>query len=135
MAAPRAKKALVKDVTFKGSEGAGQIALAIDGDPEIHLGEVTATHVELIVDGAELGPKLERTLDVSRFGSPIKQVSSFRDRRSPDRVRLIAELVQPATPTLERDAAGAHLAFSTDKHVARTTNVPSPIVGGFGAAS
>jgi type IV pilus assembly protein PilQ len=133
--APRAT-ARVTAIDFHGASDSGQVALAITGDADVHLGEVTAQYVELIVDHAELGPKLERTLDVSRFRSPIKQVSSFRDRRSPDRVRLIAELVQPATPTLERDSGGAKLRFvSNDLAKHRTTNVPSPIVGGFGAAS
>ncbi|MBC7974486.1 MAG: type IV pilus secretin PilQ, partial [Myxococcales bacterium] len=50
----------------------------------------------------------ERTLDVSKFGSPVKKVSSYNDRRTANRVRLVAELSSPAIPT---------------------------VVGGFGAAS
>jgi type IV pilus assembly protein PilQ len=100
---------------------------------------VTSTHVELLVDNAELANKLERTLDVSRFGSPVRTVSSFRDRRSPHRVRLVAELSQPATPTVERDATSIRWHFISPDIVAsrpvKVTDVPAPIVGGFGAAS
>ena len=109
--------------------------MTVAGDADVHLGEVTAQHVELIVDRAELAPKLERTLDVSKFGSPLRAVSSFRDRRTPNRVRLVAELAQPATPTLEHDGSTIRWHFSTDKRTAHTTNLPSPIVGGFAAAS
>ena len=109
----------------------------------VSLGEVTATHAELVIDNVALAASLERKLDVSRFGSPVRAVSSFRDRRSPNRVRLIAELASPATPTFDRDARGVHWRFtSTDAAVAagsmprsRVQNVPSPVVGGFGAAS
>ncbi|MGE5184408.1 MAG: type IV pilus secretin PilQ, partial [Acidobacteriota bacterium] len=135
--AAKAPIAKVKNVNFIGGEGSGQIVLAIDGNADVHLGEVTPNTVEVIVEHAELAPKLERTLDVSRFGSPIRRVSSFRDRRTPDVVRLVAELGQPATPRLVRDATGARLHFTTQSlaHAPRVTNVPSPIVGGFGAVS
>jgi type IV pilus assembly protein PilQ len=131
------KPATVQAVTFQGQAGTAQVDVALQGDADVHLGEVTAQHVELIVDRAELAPKLERTLDVSRFGSPLRSISSFRDRRTAGRVRLIAELAQPATPTLDRDPSGAvrwHFA-TADKHALHTTNLPSPIIGGFGAAS
>jgi type IV pilus assembly protein PilQ len=134
------KAAFIKDVTFKGSDGAGRVDIALAGEGQISVGEVTATAVELIIDNAELGAKLERKLDVSRYGSPVRAVSSFRDRRTPNRVRLIAELSSPATPTLERDASGVKWSFvSTQTAQAakpmRTQHVPSPVVGGFGAAS
>jgi type IV pilus assembly protein PilQ len=71
-------------------------------------------------------------------------VSAFRDRRVADRVRLIAELSSPATPTLDRNAAGVRWRFSgnddpgkstTGDKRPRTQTVPTPVVGGFGAAS
>ncbi len=137
------KAAFIKDVTFKGSDGVGRVDIALTGEGQIAVGEVTATAVELIIDNAELGGKLERKLDVSRYGSPVRAVSSFRDRRTPNRVRLIAELSQPATPTLERDSSGVKWSFvstqtaqaSNKSPAMRTQNVPSPVVGGFGAAS
>ena len=132
------KIAKVSAIGFKGDEGRGQVDITVDGDAKIELGEVTATHVELIVDNAELAKKLERTLDVSKFGSPVHAVSSFRDRRAPNRVRLVAELSQPSTPTLDRDGSNVHWRFSSTEQARspiKTTNLPSPIVGGFGAAS
>jgi type IV pilus assembly protein PilQ len=98
--------------------------------------------VELIVDNAQLAQKLERTLDVSKFGSPVKKISSYNDRKSPNRVRLVAELSSPAIPTVVRDNgvirlrfAGTEVAKADAKRPLRTTNVPPTVVGGFGAAS
>jgi type IV pilus assembly protein PilQ len=135
-AAP-ATVAKVQNVTFKGNDTSGTVELAISGDAGIELGEVTSSHVELIVDRAELAQKLERTLDVSKFGSPVKKVSTFRDRRMANRVRLVAELSSPAIPTVVRDGNVVRWRFAGDgvAKKTRTTNIPPTVVGGFGASS
>ena len=130
--------AKISDITFRGADLTGDVTIALAGNANVELGEVTATHVELIVDHAELGAKLERTLDVSKFGSPIRTISSFRDRRTPDRVRLVAELATPATPTLDRDAKAIRWHFAGSAQVAKKpvpVVQPMQAVGGFGAAS
>jgi len=136
--------AQVRDIAFTGDDATGRVTIALAGDATVSLGEITPAAAELIIDHAQLGPRLERKLDVSRFGGPVRAVSSFRDRRTPDRVRLIAELASPATPTFDRQAgvvrwsfAGADLAKRPVARpaLARTQDVPSPVVGGFGAAS
>ncbi|HEY4182730.1 MAG TPA: type IV pilus secretin PilQ [Kofleriaceae bacterium] len=140
---PAMKAAFIKDITFKGNDASGRIDLAMTGEGQISVGKVSAQYVELIIDNADLGGKLERKLDVSKFGSPVRSVSSFRDPRMPNRVRLVAELASPATPTVERDATGVSWTFastntaqaSSPTKAMRVTNVPSPVVGGFGAAS
>ena len=126
------KLAKIGSIDFKGDV----VDIVVGDDAIVTVGEVTPSHVELLVDHAELAPKLERTLDVSKFGGPVKAVSSFRDRKDPNRVRLVVELAQAATPTVDRDAGVVHWRFDApSKHAMRTTNVPSPVVGGFGAAS
>ncbi|MBL9014402.1 MAG: type IV pilus secretin PilQ [Myxococcales bacterium] len=133
-----AKAAFVKDIAFKGDEGSGQVTIAMAGDGEVKLGEVTSSHVELVIDGAELAQKLERKLDVTRFGSPVRAVSSFRDRQKPNRVRLIAELASPMTPSIQRDGTTVTWKLAADqvaRKPMRTQSVPPPVVGGFGAAS
>jgi type IV pilus assembly protein PilQ len=130
--------AKISNVTFSGDRGTGHVELAAMGDTAVQLGQVTPTTVEVIVDHAELAPRLERTLDVSKFGSPVKRVSSYRDRKVPGRVRVVAELSRPASPTVEHDATGVHLHFVANdiaKHMPRTQNLPAPVIGGFGAVS
>ena len=137
--------AQVRDIAFTGDAATGRVTIALAGDATVTLGEVTQAAAELLIDHAQLGPQLERKLDVSRFGGPVRAVASFRDRRTPDRVRLIAELASPATPTFERDAGVVRWSFAgadparrpvTARPVAaHTQDVPSPKVGGFGAAS
>ncbi len=137
--------AQVRDIAFTGDDATGRVTIALTGDATVTLGEVTQTAAELIIDHAQLAPKLERKLDVSQFGGPVRAVSSFRDRRTPDRVRLIAELSSPATPTFDRGAGVVRWSFAradlakrpvtARPALVRTRDVPSPVVGGFGAAS
>jgi type IV pilus assembly protein PilQ len=135
--------AKVNNVTFKGNDTSGTVEIAVAGEASVELGQATAQTVELIVDNAELAQKLERTLDVSKFGSPVKKVSTFRDRRTTNRVRLIAELSSPAIPTVVREGNTVRWRFASNDVARRspssktmkTTNIPPTVVGGFGAAS
>jgi type IV pilus assembly protein PilQ len=137
--------AQVRDIGFTGDDVTGQIAISLAGDARVTVGNVTGAAAELIIDHAQLAPKLERKLDVSRFRGPVRAVSSFRDRRTPDRVRVIAELSGPATPSFDRETGMLRWSFvradlakrpvTARPGIARTQNVPSPVVGGFGAAS
>lgn len=135
MPAAKTPNAKVSNVTFKGNDSAGIVELAVAGDASIALGDVTSSHVELIVDHADLAAKLERTLDVSKFGSPVKKVSAYRDRRTPDRVRLVAELASPAIPTVVRDGNVVRWRFASNDVAVKTQNIKPTVIGGFGAAS
>jgi type IV pilus assembly protein PilQ len=145
---PRAKRtplAQVRDIGFTGDDVTGHVTIALSGDATVAAGRVTPAAAELIIDHAQLAPKLERKLDVRRFGGPVRAVSSFRDRRTPDRVRVIAELSSPATPSFDRESGTIRWHFvgaDTAKRPvtarppsARTRNIPPPVIAGFGAAS
>ena len=146
-AARLAKPAKISAIKFQGDDINGRVDIALSGDAHVELGAVTATTVELLIDNAELAAKLERKLDTSRFGGPVRAVSSFRDRHAANRVRLVAELAAPATSTLTRDGSGAHWQLVATpvvaaaarapaaKRAAHTTDMPGTVVGGFGAAS
>jgi len=140
-AAPAGPPAEVREIAFSGDEATGQVAIAITGDVTVTVGAITATTAELILDHARLATRLERKLDVSRFHGPVRAVSSFRDRRTPGRVRLIAELASPATPSFDREPGairwnlvGSDIA---KRPVASRPGAGSMAVagGGFGAAS
>ncbi len=139
--APSAKNAQINDVRFTPNTDGGEVQLAIVGDADVRLGEVTPRFVELVIDRADLAARLERKLDVSAFGGPVRSVSSFHDRRQPGLVHIVAELGAPVTPTIERDRAGARVMFAGIGQIAkkspgpRTQEMPPPIVSGFGAAS
>ena len=121
---PAKPLARIDDIRFQGQGDRGEVAIAVTGDAAASLGELTAVQAELVVDRAELAAALERKLDVSRLGGPVRAIAAFRDRRVPGRVRLIAELTRPVAPALERDGG-----------VLRWRLAAVPVAGGFGAVS
>jgi type IV pilus assembly protein PilQ len=139
--------AQIHAIDFTGDDATGHVHITLAGDPQVTVGEVTATTAELILDHVKLDAKLERKLDVSKFGSPVRAVSSFRDRRTPDRVRVIAELSAPVTPSFDRATGTIQWSFVSPEIARRPVRtkgappaqlaqaLPPPIGGGFGAAS
>jgi type IV pilus assembly protein PilQ len=85
-----------------------------------------------VVRGATLPASLTKTLDASRFGGPVRTVSSYTDRAS-GLVRIVVELSRDVVPRLDTRAGSVALRFAAAPAV--TTRVPSPVVGGFGATS
>jgi type IV pilus assembly protein PilQ len=140
-ARPAGPPAQVKDIAFTGDDVTGHVAIAIDGTALVTAGQIAPTAAELIIDHAELAAKLERKLDVSRFGGPVRAVSSFRDRRAPGRVRVVVELASPATPSFDREPGLIRWHFVGADIARRPVTVRPGVaqagapVGGFGAAS
>jgi type IV pilus assembly protein PilQ len=146
--APPRTKASVGSIAFDGDAAAGRVEIDMTGGADVKLGEVTAHMVELVIDNAELAQKLERKLDVVSYGSPVRTVSTFRDRRNPARVRLLAEVSSPVTPTIQTTSRGVVWVLgnttvakappppppATTLH-GHTQEMPTPVVGGFGATS
>ncbi|MBK9036613.1 MAG: hypothetical protein IPL61_36085 [Myxococcales bacterium] len=108
-----------------GLAGAGATAELVRAD---------ARRAELVVRGATLPADLTRTLDASRFGGPIRTVSSYTDRASGD-VRVVVELSRAAQPRLDTRAGSVQLRFAAAAPRVTSQRVPSPVIGGFGATS
>jgi type IV pilus assembly protein PilQ len=127
----------VTDISFHGDGDEPRIDIAVVGAAKVRPGASSDRRAELIVDDAELAQRLERKLDVSRFGGAISSVSSFRDRQVAGRIHIVAELTVPATTTLQRqgNVIGWRFAPTTVARRSRTLDIPPQVVGGFGAAS
>ncbi len=67
---------------------------------------VNATHCELIVDGVDPGARVEQSIDVTKFGSPVRALRVYRDPRNPTRVYISLSLLAPVTPTVRRTPKG-----------------------------
>ena len=91
-----------------------------------------AGKAELLVHGATLSADQARTLDASRFGGPIKTISSYTDAGGVVRV-VVAH--SGATPHLDVTGGVVHLRFGGAGSRVTTQSLPSPVVGGFGATS
>src|SRR5205085_9341706 len=114
-------------------------AVVVDLDGKGATAELVRTGMrkaELVVHGATLPTDLARTLDTTRFGGPIKTVSSYTDPKSGD-VRIVVELTSDATPRFDTTGGDLRLAFAASSASSpsrvRSQSMPGPVVGGFGA--
>ncbi|MBZ0238027.1 MAG: type IV pilus secretin PilQ, partial [Deltaproteobacteria bacterium] len=120
---------------FAPSNNEHTVVVDIDGKgATAELVRTGTRKAELVVKGATLPADLARTLDTSRFGGPIRAVSSYTDARTGD-VKVVVELTSEATPRFDTSGGDLRLAFAASSPKVRTQSVPGPVVGGFGATS
>ncbi len=133
-ASPPAAKPAARVAGVRFAPADAEHAVVIDLEGKGASAELVATgrrQAELVVRGATLPASLARTLDTSRFGGPVRAVSSYTDPATGD-VRVVVDLAREVTPRLDTSGGGVRLAFATG---AKVQSQPAPVVGGFGATS
>jgi len=50
-------------------------------------------------------------LPIRRFGSPVRNVTTYRDAKVPGRVHVVVELLAPSTPSVKQTADGIRWLF------------------------
>ena len=93
-------------VSYKGKNGSGEVWLAVPANVRVTEGMRTKTRAEIVVDGVDFDSRLERTVDVTNYGSPVRNVTTRRDARIANRVIVSVELIVPSRLTIERAAGG-----------------------------
>ncbi len=134
---PPAAPAAITDIAFRSEGAEPVIELRLPPGAKVTAGPSSDRRAELVIDEATLPSKLERKLDVSRYGGAVRSISSFRDRKVPGRVRVVVDLAAAATGDLQRQGNVVGWRF-TPQAVARrprTQNLPPTVIGGFGATS
>jgi type IV pilus assembly protein PilQ len=101
----------VRDIVYRGRNGSGDLEIAVAPNVAVSEGRVTKTRAELYLDGVELGANLERKLDVTNFGSPVRSVTTYRDPRIANRVVVVIEFITASTPRIVRHAGGIRWRF------------------------
>lgn len=133
-ASPPAARPAARVAAVRFAPADAEHAVVIDLEGKGASAELVATgrrQAELVVRGATLPASLARTLDTSRFGGPVRAVSSYTDPATGD-VRVVVDLAREVTPRLDTSGGGVRLAFATG---AKVQSQPAPVVGGFGATS
>ncbi|MGB1699518.1 MAG: type IV pilus secretin PilQ, partial [Nannocystaceae bacterium] len=128
----------VKDVRFEDGPNESRVIIEVDG-PMIYAGSnLTPTMKLLALEGAEIGQQLERSLDASGFGGPVRMVTSFKEQ---DTVKVIVAMREDAAPRLEEQPGRLVLHFPRSKPRAkgevpsnRVVSVASQQVAGFATA-
>ncbi len=84
--------ASVRDVTFRGDQSRGRVVIAVTKGVEYQVSRPDPRTAVLTLRGANLPKRLERSLDTSAFGGPVKMVSSFSAPGQLDQVQVVATL-------------------------------------------
>ncbi|MGC4122296.1 MAG: type IV pilus secretin PilQ [Myxococcales bacterium] len=82
----------VKDVVFRGDEASGKVVIGVPPGTEYHVARPDPRTAVLTLSGAQLPKRLERSLDTSAFGGPVKMVSSFTAPGQAQTVQIVATL-------------------------------------------
>jgi hypothetical protein len=101
-----------RGMVFAGKEGVGDLDLPLGPGARIVEGAVTRTRAELIVEGGGAEALVGAPIDVTRFGSPVRSVSTFHDARAAGRVIIVVQFIAPATPSVRKTAGGVRWHFS-----------------------
>ena len=120
----------VRAVDYRGSEGQGDVEIALTGDVRITEGVATKMYAELIVDGVELPGSFEGKRDVIKYGSPLRTLTIVRDPRIAKRFYVRAALLAPGDPIREARRDRRALALSGPGHAVRLRELRVEIARG-----
>ncbi len=121
--------------------------IELSGHADAEMVHASADRAELVIAGASLPDKLQRKLDTTRFEGAVRSVSSFRDPKRADQIRVVVELAagaDGASPRLERVGNDLRWTFAAPavaqagtkaKKSKQPQNIPAPVVGSYGTAS
>lgn len=133
----KAPSSQVKDVRFEDGPEESRVIIEVDG-PMVYAGSnLTPTMKLLALEGADIGEQLERSLDASGFGGPVRMVTSFKEH---DTVKVIVAMQEDASPRLEEQPGRLVLHFPRSRPRGeqqasnRVVSVASPQVAGFATA-
>ncbi|MBI5548190.1 MAG: type IV pilus secretin PilQ [Deltaproteobacteria bacterium] len=88
----KGKAVSVRDVAFRGDEAQGRVVIGVPPGTEYHVARPDPRTAVLTISGAVLPKRLERSLDTSAFGGPVKMVSSFSAPGQSETVQVVASL-------------------------------------------
>lgn len=89
-ATPRSsERAEILELTFRDSPQGGHVVLKLRGKAKLHVERPDAQSAVLVLESAHLPKRLERSLDTSALGTPIKMVSAFSVPGAEGKVRIV----------------------------------------------
>jgi len=97
---------VIRDVAFSGDLSKGKVLVRVQGEVNYQVTRPDPRTAVLTLDGASLPKRLERSLDTSAFGGPVKMVSSFAAPGKAGSVQIVATLDGSAEDQVARDPQG-----------------------------
>ncbi len=100
----------LRDLTFQQEGNEARVILDVKGDTQPQIVHTDDRSVVLEIPSCTLPVTLERTLDVSEFGTPLRSVSAYRVPAE-GKVKIVAATTGVLTSRLERREGALHWVF------------------------
>ena len=92
----------VNDVKFVDKGNAARVVVGLSAPAKPRVIRNRGKLAVLEIEGVAMAKDLERTLDTSAFGGPIKAVSSYVDPKRANTVRVVVDLHEPTQAVLKK---------------------------------
>jgi type IV pilus assembly protein PilQ len=138
--APNKRPVDLEDLRFEESPTGGKLSLKLSGTPEFKVERPDAHSAVLTLENARLPKRLERSLDTSALGTPVKMVSAFSVPGKEGKVRVVvasdgnlSEEVAAHPNALtwqlssDKRAEGAEVATSAPKTASLSAEAPAVV--------
>ncbi len=103
----------VTDVSFKESASGGVVQLKLKGNPRWTVDRPDGKSAVLNIEGAHIARQLERSLDTSALGTPVKMVSVFAVPGATNKVRVVVAGAQALDQLVNERPGVMQWRFST----------------------
>ena len=112
----------IRDVRFETRAADERIVVRAEGPVEFESTMLTPTVHMLRLTGAKLPKKLERSLDTSGYGGPVRTVTAFAEG---DDVKVLVATDPGVTPRVSETKGGLVWTFARPKHAKAKAKAPA----------
>ena len=117
--------AKISDVKFTHEKGKDKIAVDLSGSPTFTELPSEAGKSSIEIAGVSLPDTLQKKLDTTAFGGPVKSVSVYRRVSDPSKVVIEVERADAAKSSVAREDGSIAFSFSTADGTASPAATPS----------
>lgn len=137
----------LSDLDVVQSQGFSRVVIAMSSPAKPRVISNRGNEAVLEIPNAAIRNDQERTLDTSSLRGSVKAVSSYRDPKNPNNLKVVVDLAQASKGVLKKigntyywefpnaKKAGARVAAKTKKRNVQSTSYQTQAVAGYGSAS
>ncbi len=132
------------DLDVVQKQGVSRVVIAMSSPAKPRVLSSVGTEAVLEIPNAAIRNDQERTLDTSSLRGAVKAVSSYRDPKNPNNLKIVVDLASPSKGVLKKIGNTYYWEFSGPKPVAvaarraskvKSTSYQTQAVAGYGSAS
>ena len=92
----------INDIKFVDKGNAARVVVGLSAPARPKVIRNRGNLAVLEIEGVVMAKELQRTLDTTAFGGPVKAISSYVDSKHPGTVRVVVDLFEPTQAILKK---------------------------------